>query len=382
MTHPINELTEKRRQVCDFLLHQIAGGMRNGDRIWPEHTLSRRLGVSKSTVRRAIRDLVDLGIVRQHQGKGSFVNNADHPRVQAFALHALQLVGFLSPFAHYDDGFMREITLGADQALDHRRFLLMAKHVHLPRVTEADILPGLVAKVQGLLWLSTLNAAARRMIADLHARRFPLVLVDRFPADLPCCCVASDNHEVGLTGTRHLLDLGHRRILHFTLEEDISATLERAEGYRLAMTEAGLSSRILKVSRSDPGHDALAAILGEPPDRRPTALFCLNDGLAIRGCRAAQRLGIAVPGELSVVGVDDDPEAALFDVPLTTVAQPRRQMGFKAARLLEGLMQGTVRTDTRLLLQPGLVVRESSVSPQPGQGSQASPVKRHLAFNQ
>lgn len=360
MTARIAELPEKRQQVCDFVLKQIAAGLKNGDLLWPEHKLSRSLGVGKSTVRRAMRDLVEAGIVRQQQGKGSFVSDARHPRVKALALNAIRVVGFLSPYAHHEDGFMREITLGAEQAFDHKRFLLVTKHVHIPLYREADVLPGLVEKVQGLLWLSTMNDAACKMIAELHDRRFPLVLVDRFPPDVPCSCVASDNLEVGIMGTRHLLDLGHRRILHFTRDEDISATHEREEGYTLVMKQAGLAPRVVRLGDGGNVEEILGESLSAPRDQRPTAVFCLNDSIAIKCCNALKRLGVRIPQQMSVVGVDDDPEAAAYEVPLTTVAQARRQMGFKAARLLEGLMDGTVKSDTRLLLQSALVVRQST----------------------
>jgi DNA-binding LacI/PurR family transcriptional regulator len=353
------ELSEKRRQVCDFVLKQIAAGLKDGDQIWPEHTLSRNLGVSKSTVRRAVCDLVALGVLRQQQGKGTFVAQADHPQVQALALHAIRMVGFLSPFAHYEDGFMREITLGADQALDPRRFIMVTKHVHLPLFSEADVLPGLVAKVQGLLWLSTLNPAARKLIIRLHERNFPVVLVDRYLPEVPCSSVTTDNLEVGILGTRHLIERGHRRIVHLTKPEHISSTIERQEGYTLTMRQAGLTPRVVVVDGLD---ESLAASFSGPPGERPTAAFCLNDSLAMSCCRVLRQLNLRIPEEVSVVGIDDSPAAAAYDPPLTTVAQPRRQMGFKAARLLERLMTDTATTHTRLLLQPSLVVRHSTAS--------------------
>ena len=355
MTSPGIELSEKRRQVCDFVLKQIAAGLKDGDQIWPEHTLSRNLGVSKSTVRRAVCDLVEIGVLRQQQGKGTFVAQAGHPQVQAFALHAIRMVGFLSPFAHYEDGFMREITLGAEQALDPKRFIMVTKHVHLPLFTEADVLPGLVAKVQGLLWLSTLDPASRKLIARLHERRFPVVLVDRYLPEVPCSSVTTDNLEAGIQGTRHLIDLGHRRIVHLTKPENISSTLERQEGYLITMRQAGLTPQVV-----DGDDDALAAALSGPPGEWPTAIFCLNDSLAMACCRVLRQLNLKVPEAVSVVGIDDSPTAAAYDPPLTTVAQPRRQMGFKAARLLERLMTDPVTTHTRLLLQPSLVVRRST----------------------
>ncbi len=356
------ELPEKRQQVCDFVLKQIAGGLKDGDRIWPENKLSRSLGVSKSTVRRAICDLVGQGILRQQQGKGTYVSQAGHPHVQAFALHAIRMVGFLSPFAHYEDGFMREITLGADQALDPKRFLMVTKHVHIPQFSEADILPGLVEKVQGLLWLSTLNADACRTITKLHARRFPLVLVDRYLPEVPCCSVTTDNLEVGILGTRHLIELGHRRILHLTKDEAISSTREREEGYVLTMRQAGLAPHTARIGGSATIQSVLRDGFAGTPGTTPTAIFCLNDSLAITCCQFLAANNLRVPEQVSVVGVDGSPTAEAFEVPLTTVAQPRRQMGFKAARLLEGLMMDTVKTDTRLLLQPTLIVRLSSAA--------------------
>ena len=362
MTAQGTKLPEKRQQVCDLILKQIAGGLKNGDRLPTENHLSRKLGVGKSTARRALCDLAEKGIIEQQQGRGSFVANADHPQVRAFSLQAIRMVGFLSPFAHYEDGFMRDITLGADQAFDPRRFLMVTKHVHIPHFSESEVLPGLVHKVGGLLWLSSMDAGSRRAIARLLARRFPLVLVDRYLPDVACSSVSTDNTEVGLVGTRHLIGLGHRRILHLTKDEDITSTNERAEGYILAMKRSGLSPWIIRV-RDMEDRDKIFARLTAAPKDLPSAIFCLNDSLAVAICQHLLQQRIAVPRDISVVGVDDAPYAAEFKIPMTTVAQPRHMMGFKAAHMLEDLMNDTAEPGTRLLLQPSLIIRASSAAP-------------------
>lgn len=137
---------------------------------------------------------------------------------------------------------------------------------------------------------------------------------------------------------------------------------DRHAGALAAMAEAGLPAEALTVlptarlSAHD-GRDAARRILGMPPGERPTAAFCANDMLALGVLQEYSLRGLAVPDDLAIVGYDDIEFAAIAAVPLSSVRQPRRELGAIAVDLLLG---GGSAADRRPVLQPELVVRAST----------------------
>ncbi|MFI0040381.1 LacI family DNA-binding transcriptional regulator [Streptomyces mutabilis] len=201
----------------------------------------------------------------------------------------------------------------------------------------------------------------------LRSRDIPFVIVD--PAgdphpDVPS--VGSANWAGGLAATRHLTDLGHERVAIITGPEDMLCSRARLDGYRSAMTMAGLPVDPRLVRFGDfqvAGGFEHAMDLLEGPDR-PTAVFAGSDLHALGVLEAARLEGLRVPADLSVVGYDDVPLAQWSSPPLTTVHQPLRQMAEEATRMLFR-PDGPGRTARRIELATHLVVRQSS-APRPG----------------
>lgn len=189
----------------------------------------------------------------------------------------------------------------------------------------------------------------------------PVVAIDphRGPSGLPT--VDSDNHSGGRRATEHLLDLGHRRIAFLAGRPDLESSRLREEGFRAAMADAGVPvdpalvrvGGYRKATADQPAHELLAL------PERPTAVFAANDLMAIATLEAARDIGLRVPEDLSVVGFDDVPEAALTTPPLTTVAQPIQRMGSEAIALLIELMAGREVPTDHIRLPTRLVERGS-----------------------
>ncbi|GHF59759.1 LacI family transcriptional regulator [Kitasatospora xanthocidica] len=204
---------------------------------------------------------------------------------------------------------------------------------------------------------------------QLRARSIPFVIID--PAgnpdpDVPS--VGSANWAGGLAATRHLIELGHRRIAIVTGPEDTLCSLARLDGYRSAMSMAGLGVDPALTAFGDfhaEGGFTRAKRLLELPDR-PTAIFAGSDLQALGVMEAARVRGLRVPEDLSVVGYDDLDIAQWSSPALTTVRQPLRQMAEQATRLVLALRGGEApATPTRLELSTTLVVRSSTVAPAP-----------------
>jgi DNA-binding LacI/PurR family transcriptional regulator len=170
-----------------------------------------------------------------------------------------------------------------------------------------------------------------------------------------------DEHGARLA-TEHLLALGHRRIAHVTGLAGHSPSVDRLAGYRAALTGAGIPFDPMRVisgtGRPVAGEHALALLLAIA--ERPTAVFCYNDMTAIGLLRAARLAGLAVPRDLAVVGFDDIPLASYVWPALTTVAQPKFELGQQAMTMALALMAGCAEGVDDVVLQGRLVIREST----------------------
>lgn len=173
--------------------------------------------------------------------------------------------------------------------------------------------------------------------------------------------VGFDDVNAGELATRHLIELGHRRIA-FLAGPPTLATLLRIAGVRKVLEESGLvlSSVSAGGDTVEQGHAAGLELLRR--ERDFTAIIAFNDLLAAGVIRAARTLGIDVPGELSVVGFDDIALASLVEPALTTVRAPKYEMGARAAQLLFVLMQTEPQMHWELL-SGSLVVRDSTAPP-------------------
>ncbi|WP_207908685.1 LacI family DNA-binding transcriptional regulator [Pseudonocardia endophytica] len=217
-------------------------------------------------------------------------------------------------------------------------------------------------------------------LATIRERRLPFVIVDGPPHD-GAGHVGIDDRAGARAAARHVLDLGHTRIGVVPMPLDDSGwegapsperqavaryhgVRERFAGYRDAVEAAGLQWEAMAVEERAPyGRDAgrrsAAALLARRP--RPTAILAMSDEMAAGTLDAAAELGLDVPGDLSVVGFDDIPSAALARPALTTVRQPHLEKGRRAATML--LRQGGTRSEP-VELPTELVVR-SSTGPRP-----------------
>jgi LacI family transcriptional regulator len=179
-------------------------------------------------------------------------------------------------------------------------------------------------------------------------------------------CVRIDDVSAARQMTEHLLGLGHRRIGFIQGHPEHASSVHRLQGYREAMRARNLTPRSSDLVPGfytlESGMRAARELLGQPPAERCTAIFAGNDDMAA-GCLAvAHELGIAVPGELSVVGFDDTYVAAMLQPPLTTVHQPIYDIGFAAANLLlKSLREGEFPASVQLSHR--IVERQSTAAP-------------------
>lgn len=214
-----------------------------------------------------------------------------------------------------------------------------------------------------ILVLSSLGQAQRH---QLESRSIPFVVFDTAgepPIGVPT--VGSNNWSGGLAATRHLVELGHRRIAVISGPADVLCSRARIDGFRSAHDEADLPVDPALVRYGDfyvaGGYKHGMELLTMPD--RPTAIFAGSDMQALGVLRAARELGLDVPRDLSVVGYDDLPLTAWIGPALTTVHQPLLDMATTATTMVLELAGGADQPPRRVELATELVVRESTAPP-------------------
>jgi LacI family transcriptional regulator len=192
----------------------------------------------------------------------------------------------------------------------------------------------------------------------------PVVAIDPV-RDSTIPSVTADNLSGATAAVEHLLGLGHRLIGFVAGRSSLAAAASREEGYRRALARAGIAIDSSLVGRGDFQPETavpLAHALLDLPER-PTAIFAASDGMALKVLDVARARGLSVPEDLSIVGFDNVPEAALAQPALTTVDQSMFQLGYEAARLLTSLVTGASNGRDQVLLPVRLVVRGSTAPP-------------------
>lgn len=264
-----------------------------------------------------------------------------HPNqlARSLRMQRTQIIAVIMP--QIASPFFTEVLRGAeDVARGTGHSILIADSGANPEEESRELSAFLTRQVDGVL-LASANPSFD--FQPLIRKRSPFVLFDRVPAGYCGPAVVTTNAESAFEATRHLIGLGHERIGIITGRQGISTAIERVEGFRKAMGDAGLPVRSEYVRcgefRLEEGYRCAMALmkLVEPP----TAIFSCNYEMTLGLVRALSELRVACPAQVSVLGFDDFVVgmdgfswATLFSPQLTTVAQPSYEIGKTAVRLL------------------------------------------------
>ena len=237
-------------------------------------------------------------------------------------------------------------------------------------------------RVQGVL-ITPVGAAAA--LERLKRRGTPVVLLDSRASSRAQCSVAVDDVLGGDMAVTHLVENGHQQIAYISGPPAIRQVADRHEGALRALQRAGRPRDSLTVIEAPAlnvasGMWAGAAIAEMPARSRPTAVFCANDLMALGVLQEMTRHRIRVPEDISIVGYDDIEFAAAAAVPLTSVRQPRLELGRTAARLLLEEADDTQRHQHRqVIFEPEFVIRQSTQAAPSGRARLARQAAQALA---
>ncbi len=193
----------------------------------------------------------------------------------------------------------------------------------------------------------------------------PLVMVGEYTGKIPLPRVGIDNVQAAADATQHLVDLGHEHIAFIGGPKDFTLCKERLKGFRKVLRKAGLEAPARHVQFGEfklaSGYQTVKAVLES--GSLPSALFCANDEIAVGALKALRETKLKVPRDISIIGFDDLDIADYCSPPLTTIRQPRREMGGEAMKLMLRILDGTAVPEERITLSHQLIVRESTTRP-------------------
>lgn len=332
--------------------------------------IARLSGVSVATVSRVMNDhpsVADetrenvLRVARDHNFKSSI-------SARSLAGGKTGLIGVAIPGFDTDYHYPGAIVAGISDELERHNLELLLSVTHYQHERELTVLQRFRrARVDGLLLV--LPSESGKEIAELHHRHGSVVVIDpHHPIDHDVPAVVATNTAGARELVDHLLSLGHRRIGAVMGSLGWLATTERLAGYHAALALAGIAPdpELLVAAdfrELDSGRVAMERLLALPDP--PTAVFAFSDFLAVGALHACQDRGVAVPGDISLVGFDDALVAAQVRPALTTVQQPLFDLGRMGASLLVRIMEGQRIDATRLDLATRLVIRDSTAPPRP-----------------
>lgn len=260
--------------------------------------------------------------------------------------------------------YMGEIMRGIDGVLAANQYELMLYTTHR-RKTKESAYVNMMARglADGLLII--LPREPEAYLESLRQREFPYVLIDQLGIDDRDASVVCANYQGGYEATKHLIDLGHKRIAIITGWMDMISAQHRLDGYRAALTDHNIPSDESLIVKGDftqsCGFIGTNQLLDLPEP--PTAIFASNDVSAMGVMNAVQTHNLKVPEDISIVGFDDIPMAPILSPQLTTVRQPLTDMGKLATELLLDLIHKPEDAQTGIVLPTQLIIRESTAPP-------------------
>ena len=314
--------------------------------------MAEELGTSRPTLRRALEPLVKEGLLEQQPGRGLLV--PEEGRRTPWSMIALLLPDFANRF-------FAEVAEAIEYAAFQRGVqVLLCNSRHQAHLEEQHLKQLVARKVDGVILAHQPNQEIPQALGLLRKARIPAVLLFSSARDADWDSVVLDDRAGVEQALRYLQSLGHRRIAYCP-PLGVHAGHPRDRHYADFMQRIGGRPCVVDVIGKSDGEvvEAMRAVLAAKDS--PTACFAGNDHVALLLLKSLAALHVAVPEQFSLVGFDNLRLVEHLPVPLTTVDQPKQEMGRRAAELLfERMEAGPGEAVRREVFTPHLVIRESA----------------------
>lgn len=367
----------KYQVVRDALTDWIKSGeLSLGDRLPTESDLAKRFEVSRQTVRQAVGELVQKGVLERIQGSGTYYKESSETNVAA---RNTRIVGVVTTYI--SDYIFPHIIRGIEGRLSEHNFSPLLYSTQNNHARERRALEDILERGVDALIVEATKSATPNTNIDLYhqlaQRGIPVVMIHAKYPELQVPLIEVDDVEGGRLATRHLSGLGHKKI-GAIMKLDDSQGVRRLEGFMDAVGELQLQFRANYLAFYSTEDESIVAesyakrLAAMGQEQRPTAVFCYNDAIAAGLIRFLRNESIKVPNEIAVAGFDDAPIAALSHPQLTTISHPKVAMGIKSADVVLQCLDGNLPNPLVYTYPATLVQRGSTAStlPLPGAVSQ------------
>jgi len=330
--------------------------------------IAKALGLSVSTVSKALRGSHEISgeTKKTVMAYASEHNYKPNPIAQSLKRGRSKSIGVI--VCNIDNNFFSQVINGIESIAHQKGYnviITQSQESYEREVANSEHLSS--RSVDGLI--ISLSAETRNVdhLVKLHEKGLPIVLFDRVTDQIPTHMVIANNYKGAYEATRHLLQQGYQRIAHITSSGSLSITLERLEGYKQALKDAGIlpDERYIKFCQHggmipEETRQALTELL-ELKDG-PDALFTASDRLSTTTISLLRKLSIAVPEKIALVGFTNSISAEIFNPALTSVVQPALEMGQIATDMLIQLIESKrpVTQFQKRVLETELKIRDSS----------------------
>ena len=324
--------------------------------------IAQDLGVSLMTISKALRGHHDISEKTRNLvlKRARELDYRPNWVARSLVTRRTHMVGVVIPDLMHS--FFAEVSKGINRRLEPAGYQIVISNSEESASAEEGQIELLLARsVDGLIVASAQSQNGRKVFESLDKRGVPYVLIDRMPAGLKAHYVGVRHEAIGELAASHLIEQGCRRIAHIR-GPALPTGDGRLLGYRKALKDHGLKAPadyVVSAFDDESGYAAMRGLLALNPP--PDGVFCYNDPVAAGAIKAVLESGAGVPRDVAIVGAGNVHYSDLLRVPLTTVDQNSSHTGESAAELLlECIDAGKPIAPKRILIQPTLVVRESS----------------------
>lgn len=321
--------------------------------------IARELGISVSTVSRALKDNPEISKATKEMVRESARRLNYKPNLMASNLRTNKntTLGVIIPEVNHH--FFASVLDGIEQAANEAGYSILICQSHENMEKEIQNVQTLLhSRVAGMLVGVSKETMHLHHLQEVLNSNTPLVLFDRPCPSLQCDQVVSDDYAGAYSAVVHLIQTGCKRILYFSSSMNLEVAHRRYQGWRNALQKHGLWHSTDDIIIADTRELAIEELPKQMnADQRPDAIFCVNDHCASGVLYAAQKLGLRVPEDLSICGFSDAPLARITTPMLTTVEQHGTEIGTHAMQALLRKLNGDTRTPHTEIVRTNLVVR-------------------------
>lgn len=328
-------------------------------------TLSTRLGLSISTISKALRDSYEISEETKKKvlSEAKKIGYQPNPYAGFLRNHKSKTIGLIIP--NITNSFFIQAIKGVEEIASQKKYHVLIYHTHESEQEEQRILQELTnGRVDGLLISLVINTNIKNYIKELHKYEIPIVFFDRIYTDINTPKITSNNQQATFNATKLLIQKGCKHIAFLMVSENSYIMQERKLGYMNACQKYGIHTHedlMLKCNTPpDTNVDIIKSFLEQNFITKPDAIFATVEQLALDTYRACRELGIQIPQDIKVISFANLEMANLLNPALTTIRQPAYEVGKQSAQALFNCIQKKTISQEKVIIPSEIIMGDST----------------------